>query len=147
GSAPADLLGPEGPLVEVLAFAPLARAVGVVDGHADHGDGGVDAGQRADARDAPAGAHDDPTVDLLAQNRVGAADVAGALGRDGRRFDAEAELAEALGGVEHALVASAAALLEREVVVVGLDLEAEHLAVEEAQSLAEQLFPGLVAMQ
>ena len=51
------------------------------------------AGQRADARDAAAGAHDDTAVDLLAEDGVRAADVAGALGRDRGGLDAEATFA------------------------------------------------------
>src|SRR5438445_757633 len=143
----ADLLGPESPLVEVVAFAPFPRAVGVVDGHPDHRDGRVDAGEWTYARDAPAGADDDPPVDLLAQDCVGAADVAGALGRDRGRLDPVPELSQRVGGVEHDLVARSAPLCEGEVEVAGLDVEGENRRVKEPERLAEQLLAGLVAVQ
>src|SRR6266850_3365620 len=143
----ADLLGSERPLVESMPFTPLLRAVGIVDRHPDDRDGGVDAGQWTDAGDSPAGSDDHTAVDLLAQDRVGAAHVAGSFGRDRGGLDAEAELTERLRGVEHDLVARLAALLEREVEVALFDLQAEHVWLEKAQRLAEQLLAGLVAME
>ena len=103
--------------------------------------------ERADARDPAAGPHDDPAVDLLAEDGVRAAHVARALGRDRRRLDAEAELAEGRGGVQDTLVSGAAALLERQVEIAGLDLDAEHARVEQAQGLTKKLFARLVAVQ
>ena len=143
----ADLLRPEGPFLEVVPLAPLPGAVGVVDRHPDHGDRRVDAGNRPHAGDAAAGAHDHPAVDLLAQDRVGAADVAGTLGGDGRGLDAKPELAERGRGVEHALVTGLPPLLQREVEVPGFDLDPQHDRVEEAERLPEQLHAGLVAVE
>src|SRR3984893_4960269 len=76
----ADLLCAIGPLIEVVSLAPLLRAVCVVDRHAYYGDRGVHTSQRPDAGNAPPRAHDHPPVDLLAQDGVGAAHVAGSFG-------------------------------------------------------------------
>ena len=96
------------------------------------------AGQRADARDAPAGAHDDPAVDLLAEDRVRAADVAGPLGGDRGGLDAKATFAERRRRLVHHLVAGLAAVGEGEIEVALHHLEADHVA---------QLLAGLVAVQ
>src|SRR5258708_28708001 len=143
----ADLSGPVRPLVRLMALAPLLGAIGVVGRHPDHRDRGVDAGQRPDAWDAAPGPHDQAAVDVLAQDGVRAADVAASFWRDGRRLDPEPELAQRLGGGEHDLVAGPAALLEREVEVTLLDRQPDHVRLEEAQRLEEQLLPGLVAVQ
>src|SRR4029078_9354211 len=81
-----DLLRPVGDLARgaLVALAPLLRAVGVVDRHADDGDRVVDAGDRGHARDPPARADDDLAVDLLAQDAVGGADAGAALLRHAR---------------------------------------------------------------
>ena len=71
------------------------------------------AGQRPHTWDAAAGADDDPAVDLLAQDGVGAAHVARAFRRDRGRLDAEAELAQGLGRIQYALVAGPPPLLQR----------------------------------
>ena len=111
-----DPLGAERDLVVALALAPLLRAVGVADRHAHDRDRRVDAAERDDARDAPAGADDHLAADLLAEDPVRRADVVAALGRDRRRLQAEA--------VPRAIAAAAsyttrfcgrAAVLERQV--------------------------------
>ena len=145
--AAADLLGAVGPLVEVVALAPLPGPVRIVDRHPDHGDRRVHAGERPYARDAATGADDDPPIDLLTQDRVGAPDVAGPFGGDGGRLDAKTEPTERFGGVEDALVAGMPALLEGEVEIPGFDLQTEHAWIQDAQRLAEQLLAGLVAVQ
>ena len=62
-----------------FALAPLLRAVGVADRHADDRDRRVHAAERDDARDAPAGADDHAAADLLAQDAVRRADVVAPL--------------------------------------------------------------------
>src|SRR5207245_10277510 len=113
--ATADLLGPVGPLVEIVALAPFPGAVRVIDRHPDHGDGGVHTGERPHAWDAPPGPDDHAAVDLLAQDRVWAAHVARPLRRNRGRLDPKPELAQRRRRVEHALVAGAPTLVEREV--------------------------------
>ena len=105
------------------------------------------AGQRADARDAAAGAHDDAAVDLLAEDCVRAADVAGALRRDRGCLDAEATLAQGGRRLVHHLVARLAAVGQGEVEIALHHLEADHVALEQAACLEEQLLAGLVAVQ
>ena len=91
---PLDPLGAERDLVLALALAPLLRAVGVADRHPDDRDRRVDAAERDDAGNAPAGADDHLAADLLAQDPVRRADVAARLGRDRRRLQAEPVLAD-----------------------------------------------------
>src|SRR5258708_21631042 len=77
----ADLLGPVRPLVQLLALAPFLRALGVLDRHPDHRDGGVDAGHGPDARDALAGPPGPPAVDRLAHSTLRPADIAPSFSR------------------------------------------------------------------
>ena len=98
------------------------------------------------ARQAPAAADDDLAADRLAQQRVRAADVLGALGGDGRGLQPEAVRHDGLGGVEHDLVAGAAAVLEREVVALDLERQPGHVGVEHPEGLLQQLLAGLVAL-
>jgi hypothetical protein len=144
-----DLLGAVGDLARraLVALTPLLRAVGVLDGHADHRDRQVDARHRRDPRDAPARADDDLAVDALAHDAVGRADVVLALRRDRRRLDAQARLAHRRGGVVHDLVCGLAPLLERQVVAVERDRQADDLRVKDAERLLEQLLSGLVALE
>ena len=100
-----------------------------------------------DARDPPAGADDHLAVDLLAQDPVRGADVVLALGRDRRGLQPEAGLAHRPRGLVDDLVARLAPLLEREVVVVELELDPEQLGVEHPHGLLEQLLAGLVALE
>src|SRR3982074_1649190 len=99
----------------------------------------MDAGERPDAWDSPPRADDHASVDLLAQDGVRAAHVAGAFGGDGGGFDSETELAKRLRGLEDNLVPGLAALLQREVEVLLGDLKPEHVGLQQAQCLAEQL--------
>jgi len=107
----------------------------------------VDAGQGANPGDAPACPDDDPAVDLLAQDRVGAADVAGALGGDGGRFDPEPALAERGRRVQDDLVPGRPAVLQGEVEVALLDRETQDVSLEDAERLFQQLLTRLVAVQ
>ena len=113
--APLDPFGSERDLVVAVAFPPLLRAVGVADGHPDDGDGGVDAADRKDSRDPPAGANDHLAADLLAQDPVRRADVAAALRRDCRRLEAETVRRDRLRGLVDDLIPRLATMLEREV--------------------------------
>ena len=142
-----DALGAVGDLVAVLGLAPLLGAVGVADRHAHHRDRVVHARHRRDARDAPPGADDHLAVDRLAQQAVGAADVVGALRRDRRRLEAEARRGHRRRRRRHDLVVGLAPVVEREVVVLQLDLDPGHGGVEHPQRLLEQLLPGLVALE
>ena len=74
-------------------------------------------------------------------------DVPGAFGGDGGRFDPETELPKRFRGLEDDLIPSLPALLEREVEVALCDLQSEYVGLEQAQRLAEQLLPGLVAVK
>ena len=143
-----DALGAEGDLVAVLLLAPLLGAVGVADGHAHDGDRVVDAGHRGHAGDAAPGADDHLAVDRLAQDAVGAADVVRALGRDRGRLEAEAGLGHAPAAAAMTTSLSVRApVVERQVVVLELDLHAGDAGVEHAQGLLEQLLAGLVSLE
>src|SRR5437667_424600 len=98
-------------------------------------------------RNPASGADDHSAVDLLAEDGVRAADISGAFGCHGGGLDPKAELAKDLGGIEHALVARAAPLGEREVEVPGLDLDAQHARLEQPERLEEQFFAGLIPVE
>src|SRR4051794_41395636 len=85
-------LGAMSQLVAVVGLAGLLGPVRVTDRQPDDGDRVVHARDRVDARDTPAGTDDDGPADPLADDPVGASDVAGALRRDRRRLQAEAGL-------------------------------------------------------
>ena len=107
--------------------AALLGAVGVLDRHPHDRDRVVDAGHRRHARDPAPGADDHLAVDLLAQDLVRAADVVGALGRDRRRLDRRSRpRASRAAALTHDLVAGPAAVLEREVVVLEVELDARR---------------------
>ena len=93
------------------------------------------------------GAQDHLAADPLAQQRVGAAHVAGRLGRDGGRLDAEAALDHGVGGLEHDRVVGGAAVLQREVEAAQLELDPDDLGRDHAQRLLEELLTGLVALE
>ena len=95
----ADRLGAVGELVVAVGLARLLGPVGVADRHPADRDRVVDAGDRGDAGDPPAGADDHLAADRLADDPVRAADVVGALGGDRRRLDPEAGLEHRLGGL------------------------------------------------
>ena len=145
--ATADLLRSIGPLVQAVTLAPLLGAVGVVDRHPDDGDRRVHPGERAHSRDPAARADDHLPVDLLAQDRVRAPDVAGSLGGYGRRLQAVPVFAKRAGGIQDDLVPGFAAPLEGEVEVEPFDLEADDVRVEQPDGLPQQLLPRLVAVK
>ena len=142
-----DPLGAEGRLGLAFALAPLLRPVGVADRHPHHRDRRVHAGERHDARDPAARADDHLAVDLLAQDPVGRADVVPTLGSDRRALQAEAVLADRRGRLRDHGVLRRAAVLEREVEALQLELDADHVGRERAQRFVEQLLPGLVALE
>jgi hypothetical protein len=126
----------------------LLGAVGVADRHPHDRDRVVHARDRSDgARDPPAGANDHLAVDRLAQDPVRRADVVLALRRDRRGLEAEAGRAHRRGGLGDALVLRRAPVLEREIVVLELDLRPADVGVEHADRLLEQLLAGLVAVE
>ena len=81
-----DPLGAERGLVVAFALAPLLRAVGVADGHSDNRDRRVDAAERDDPGNPPAGADDHGAADLLTEDPVRRAHIVRALGRDRGRL-------------------------------------------------------------
>ena len=98
---PLDPLGAEGHLVLALALAPFLRAVGVADGHPHDRDRRVDAAERHDPGNPPAGTDDHLAADLLAQDPVRRADVVAALRRDRRRLQPQPVLADRARGLVH----------------------------------------------
>src|SRR5262245_24017293 len=107
----------------------------------------MDAVDRADARYAAPGANDHLAVDRLADQTVRAADVVLALRRDRRGLDPVAGVRHRVSRLGADGVARPAAVLEREIETLELDVEADHFGGDEAQRLLEQLQPGLVALQ
>ena len=107
----------------------------------------MDAGHRRDPREAPAGADDHLAADPLADDRVRGADVLLALRGDRGGLDPEAGGPHRGGRLVHDAVLRGAAVLEREVEVLELDLEPEQVRVEHAQRLLEQLLARFVAVQ
>ena len=142
-----DPLGAERDLVVALALAPLLGAVRVADRHPHDRDRRVHAAERRDARNAPAGAHDDLAADLLAEDAVRRADVAAPFGRDRRGLQPEAVLADRGRRLVHDAVVGLAAPLEREIEARELELDPDHVGLEHAQALLQQLLPGLVALE
>ena len=96
--------------------------------------------------DAPTGPDDDRPADALAQDAVGAPDVAGRLRGDGGRLEPQARLAHGGRGLADHGVGRGTAVLEREVEPHQLEVEPEHVGVEDPQRLVEQLLAGLVAV-
>jgi hypothetical protein len=86
-------------------------------------------------------------ADLLAEDAVGAADVAGALRRDRRCLEAEAVLADGPRRLVHDLVLGRPPGLERQVVAGQVELEADDVRSNGPKGLLEQLLPGVVAFQ
>ena len=107
----------------------------------------MDAAERHDPRNAPAGPHDHLAADLLAQDPVRRADVARRLGRDGRRLQPEPVLADRAGRLVHDLVVGGAAVLEREVEAGERELETDHVRIEQAERRLQQLLAGLVTFE
>ena len=102
---------------------------------------------RRHARNPAPGADDHLAVELLPKDAVRAAHVVLALRRDRRRLDAEAGLGDRARARPDDVVLRPAPVLERQVVVLELDLDAGDAAVEEPQRLPQELLPGLVALQ
>ena len=145
--APLDSLGAQRDLVVAFALAPFLRAVCVADRHAHDRDRRVHASERDDSGDAASGADDDLAADLLAQDAVRRADVAGLLRRDRRGLQPVAVLLDRDCGLVHDAVLRRARDLEREVEARELELDSDHVRREDAQSLLEQLLAGLVAFE
>ncbi len=107
----------------------------------------MDAAQRHDAGDAPAGPDDHLAADLLAQDPVRRADVVTRLRRDRRRLQAEPVLADRARGLVDDLVVRLAPIGEREVVAREVELDPDHIGRERSQRLLEELLPGLVPLE
>jgi hypothetical protein len=144
---PLDAFRAERDLVVAVAFAPFRRAVRVADRHAHDRDRSVHAAQRDHAGDAAAGADDDAAADLLAEDAVRGADVVASLGRDRRRLQAEAVLADRARGVVDDGVLRVPAGLQREIEAGKVELDPGHVRAEHAQRLLQQFLAGLVALQ
>ena len=142
-----DALGAERDLVVALALAPFLRAVGVADGHPHDRDRRVHAAERRDPRDPPPGADDHLAADLLAEDAVRGADVAATLRRDRRRLQPETVLADRRRGLVHDRVVGLAAPLEREIEARELELDPDHVGLEHAEALLEELLPGFVPFE
>jgi hypothetical protein len=142
-----DLLRAERDLVLAVAFAPLLRPVCVAHGHANDGDRRVHAAERNDPGDPASGAHDHLAADLLAEDPVGGADVAGLFRRDRRRLEPVPVLPNRGRSLVHHGVLRLATVRQREVVARELELDARHVGREHPQGLLEQLLPGLVTLQ
>ena len=142
----ADVFGAPSGLVVTLALAVFFGAVGIIDRHADDRDRRVDPADGPDAREPAPGADDDLAINLLAQNRVGAADVTRRLGRDRRGLQAETVLAHGPGRFVDDLVVSRPTMLERQVVPFKRQVDADHRGIQHAQGLLEEFLPGLVAL-
>jgi hypothetical protein len=107
----------------------------------------VDAAKRDDARDPASSPDDDPPADLLAEDAVRRADVAGALRRDRRRLQAEPMLPDRSRGLVHDGVVRLASRLEREIETGKLEREAGYIGCQNAQRLFEQFLPGFVSLE
>ncbi len=148
GAIPAhDPLGAKRHLVGALALAPLLGAVRVANGHPADRDGVVDARHGRHAGNPPAGPHDHLAADRLAQDAVRAADIVGAFRGDRRRLEAQSSLGHALRRFVYDLVVRRAAVLQREVVALDLELDPKHVLVEDAKRLVEELLPRLVPVE
>src|SRR5207247_834567 len=122
-------------------------AVRVTDRHADDRDRSVDAAERRDARNPAAGADDDLAPDLFPEDAIRGADVAPPLGSDRRRLERQPLLADRRRRLVHDAVVGLAAPFEREVEAREVELDADHIELENAQALLQQLLPGLVALE
>src|SRR5439155_13760263 len=69
------------------------------------------------------------------------------LGRDRRRLDAEPARAHRLRRLVHDPVARRPAVLQRQVEPLEVERQLQHIGVQDAQGLLEQLLAGLVALQ
>ena len=107
----------------------------------------MDARDRRNTRYPAPSPHDHLSLDLLAQDRVGAADVVFALGRDRCCLYPVAGLDQRACGRQHDLVVRPAPVLEREVVVLELEVEPADLGSSSRMRLLEQLLAGLVAFE
>ena len=142
-----DALGAKCDLALALALTPLPGAVGVSYGHAHDRDGGVHAAERNHAGDPSARADDHLAADLLAQDPVGRADVAGRLGGNRRRLQAQPVVANCARRLEHDVVGRPAAMRERQVVARQGQLHADHVGLEDAERRLEQLLACLVSLE
>src|SRR6266436_6055795 len=107
----------------------------------------MDPRQRPHARNPPARADDHPPVDLLAQDCVGATDVARTFRRDGRRLETVSAFAQRGGGIHDDLVPGLSTPLEGEVEVAPIDLETDAVRLEQPDGLPQQLLASLVAVK
>ena len=106
----------------------------------------MDAGQRVDAGDAPARAHDHGPVYLLPEDGVRRAHVIRTLRRDGGGFDPEPRLLHRRRRLVHDLVTGRPAVLQRQVVTLKLEVEARHAGSKHPQRLLQELLARLVPL-
>jgi len=144
---PCDALRSQRDLVLAAALAPLLRAVRVPDRHSHDRDGRVHTPERDDARNSSTRSHDHLAADLLAQDPIRRADVAGALRRHGRGLQSEAVVADRGRGLVDDAVGRGAAALERQVEARQLKVDADDVGGEDAQCLLEQLLARLVSFE
>ena len=97
--------------------------------------------------DPSAGSDDDLAADLLTQDPVRRADVAGLLRRDRRGLQAVPVLLHCDCGLVHDTVLRRPPRLEREIEARELELDSDHVRGEHAQCLFEKLLTGLVAFE
>ncbi len=142
-----DALRAQRDLVVARALAPLRRAVRVAHGHPHDGDRRVHASERHDAGNATARSHDHLAADLLAENPVRRADVAGPLRRHGGGLQAETVFANRLRCLVDDAVLRSAPSREREVEADEAELDADHVRREHAHRLLEKLLSGLVSFE
>ena len=145
--APLDALGAERDLVVALALAPLLRAVGVPDGHPDYRDRRMHPAERRNAGNPASGADDDVAADLLPEDAVGRADVVAALGGDRGRLQAEPVLPDRGRRLVDDPVVGLTAAFEREIEARERELDADHVRLEHAKALLQQLLSRLVALE
>ena len=142
-----DALLPIGDLGAAFALAPFLGTVGVADRHSHDRDRRLNLRDRLYTGYSPPGADDYLGADLLAQDAVWRTDVAGLLGRDRRRLQAQAERADGGGGFRHDRVGAGTPVSERQIKALQLQIEADYLGREQPQRLLQQLPPGLVAFE
>ena len=107
----------------------------------------MDARDRGDSGDPPAGPNDHGAIDALADDPVRTAHVLGALGGDRCRLERRARLRQRPRGLVDDAVLGRPPALQREVEAAQLQRQPDHLRVNHLQRLLEQLLAGLVALE
>ena len=100
-----------------------------------------------DARKLASGSHDDAAADRFAQNAIGRADVAVALGRNRRGFESDTVTPYSRSGVRHYAIIRGAPVLERQIEALESNLQSGDARVEDAQCFDQQFLSGLIAFE